>query len=45
VIRTGATLVHDSSVFFSKDAGAIRCTMRVGFAFPHAAALVRIVIG
>lgn len=39
VIRTGTTLVTDSSAYFSSDRTAIRCTMRVGFAWPHAAAL------
>ncbi len=45
VIRTGTTLVTDSSAYSSSDRTAVRCTMRVGFAWPHAAALVKIHIG
>jgi HK97 family phage major capsid protein len=45
VIRTGTTLVTDSSAYFSSDRTAIRCTSRIGFAWPHPAALVKIHIG
>jgi HK97 family phage major capsid protein len=45
VIRTGTTLVTDSSAYFSSDRTAIRCTMRVGFAWPHAKAVTKIHIG
>jgi HK97 family phage major capsid protein len=45
VMRTGTTLVTDTSAYFSSDRTAIRCTMRVGFGWPHAAAIVRIQIG
>jgi HK97 family phage major capsid protein len=45
VIRTGTTLVTDSSAYFSSDRTAVRCTSRIGFAWPHAASLVKIHIG
>lgn len=45
VIRAGASVVTDSSAYFSSDRVAVRCTLRVGFAFPHEAALVSIGVG
>lgn len=42
VIRTDASIVRDDSVFFTSDRVAIRATMRVGFAFPHPLAIVKI---
>lgn len=45
VSREDATVVTDYSVFFTSDRVAIRATMRVGFGFPHPAALVRITKG
>jgi len=45
VISSGTTLVTDSSAYFSSDRTAVRCTMRVGFAWPHPAALVKIHVG
>lgn len=42
VIRTGATLATDTSAFFTSDRVAVRCTLRVGFAWPHEAALVAV---
>jgi HK97 family phage major capsid protein len=45
VMRTGTTLVTDSSAYFSSDRTAIRSTSRIGFAWPHPAALVKIHIG
>lgn len=45
VIREGADLRVDESVFFTSDRIAIRSTMRVGFAFPHPKAIVRIGAG
>ncbi len=42
VIRDDTTLEADRSVFFTSDRIAIKATMRVGFAFPHAAAIVKV---
>ena len=42
VIREGASVVTDSSPFFSSDRTAVRATLRIGFAFPHAAAVIRL---
>lgn len=42
VIREDVTLAVDASAYFSSDQLAVRATMRVGFGFPHEAALVRI---
>lgn len=44
VIRTDASVVVDSSAFFSSDRLAVRATLRVGFAFPHAAAISKITL-
>lgn len=43
VVRDDAEVVADRSVFFTSDRVAVRATMRVGFGFPHAAAVVKIV--
>lgn len=42
VLRNDADVQVDSSAFFTSDRTAIRCTLRVGFAFPHPLALGRI---
>jgi HK97 family phage major capsid protein len=42
VLRQPATVVSDSSVYFSKDSTAIRGTLRVGFCFPHPMSVVKI---
>ncbi len=44
VIREGAEVEADRSVFFSSDRVAIRAKLRVGFGFPAPAAMVRIAI-
>ncbi len=45
VTRRGATVVADSSAYFSSDRIGIRCTLRVSFAWPHAAAVIKVGIG
>ena len=45
VIREGASVVTDTSAFFSSDRVGVRLTLRVGFAFPHEAAVVKIGVG
>lgn len=42
VLRQDVDLAVDESFFFGSDSLAVRCTMRVDFAFPHAASVVRI---
>ena len=42
VIREDATVTVDSSAFFSSDRSAVRAVLRVGFAFPHPASIVRV---
>ena len=42
VIRTGAEILADRSVFFTSDRIALRATMRVGFGFPHPRGIVKI---
>jgi HK97 family phage major capsid protein len=42
VVRRDAEVQADRSVFFTSDRVAVRATCRVGFGFPHTAALVRI---
>jgi HK97 family phage major capsid protein len=42
VIRSDATVVTDSSVYFSSDRTAIRATLRVGFGFTYPAAVIKI---
>jgi len=41
-VRNDVELAIDGSAFFTSDRTAIRATMRVAFAFPHAAAVQRI---
>ncbi|MGY1683916.1 phage major capsid protein [Geodermatophilus sp. SYSU D01176] len=41
-VRHDAEVKADRSVFFTSDRVAVRATCRVGFGFPHTAALVRI---
>jgi HK97 family phage major capsid protein len=42
VVRRDAEVQADRSVFFTSDRVAVRATCRIGFGFPHTAALVRI---
>ena len=42
VVRQGATVVSDSSVMFTSDRVAIRCTMRVSYAFTQPLAITKI---
>lgn len=42
VVREDATIEADRSVFFTSDRVAVRAVCRVGFAFPHAAAVVKV---
>jgi len=42
VVRSDASVVVDTSVFFTSDRVAVRGTLRVGFGFPHPAAFVKI---
>lgn len=42
VVRQGATLDVDRSAYFSSDRVGVRATMRVGFGFPHEAAIVKL---
>ena len=42
VIRDDATVETDNSVFFTSDRVAVRATLRLGYGFPHALALVKI---
>lgn len=42
VIRSNVDVQIDSSAFFTSDRSAIRATMRVGFAFPHPLAIVKV---
>lgn len=42
VIREGATVEFDSSVFFTSDRIAVRAIMRVAWGFPHPAAMIQI---
>jgi HK97 family phage major capsid protein len=45
VMRSNTSVVSDTSAFFSSDRVGIRATMRVSFAWPHQAAVVRIGTG
>ena len=45
VIREGATLDVDASAYFSSDRIGVRATLRVGFAFPHAAVIAKVGMG
>jgi HK97 family phage major capsid protein len=42
IIRTGTTVVSDSSVMFTSDRVAIRCTTRVSYAFTQPLAITKI---
>jgi len=42
VIRTGAEVLSDRSVFFTSHRVAIRATLRCGFAFPYPPSIVKI---
>lgn len=42
VLRNGAEVTTDGSVFFTSDRIAVRAKLRVGFGFPHPAAIVKI---
>ncbi|ANZ27230.1 capsid protein [Rhodococcus sp. WB1] len=42
VLREDVTLDVDASAYFSSDRIGVRATLRVGFAFPHEAAVVRL---
>ena len=42
VIRSDATLAVDPSAYFSSDRTGVRCTLRVGFGFPHQAGIVKV---
>lgn len=44
VVRTKAEVTADDSAFFTSDRTAIRATMRIGFAFPHEAAIVKVTV-
>lgn len=44
VIRDDAEVTSDRSVFFTSDRIAVRATMRVGFGYPHPAAIVKITL-
>jgi hypothetical protein len=43
-MREDTTLTIDRRAYFSSDRIGIRATMRVGFGFPHEAAIVRIAV-
>jgi HK97 family phage major capsid protein len=42
VLREDATVATDTSAFFTSDRVAVRATLRVTFAFPHPAAIVKV---
>ncbi len=42
IIRADATIEADRSVYFTSDRVAVKATMRVGFAFPHPAAIIKL---
>ena len=45
VVRDDARVETDRSVYFTSDRVAVKGTMRVGFGFPHEAAVVRVALG
>ena len=45
VMRMPATVVSDSSAFFSSDRTAVRAVTRIAFGFPHEQAIVKIGVG
>lgn len=42
VMRTDVSLVVDPSYYFGSDSLAVRCTLRVGFGFPHHQSVIKI---
>lgn len=42
IVRDDAKIETDKSVFFTSDRVAVKCTMRLGFAFPHPLGIVKI---
>jgi HK97 family phage major capsid protein len=42
VMREDVTLAVDTSAYFGSDSVGVRATLRVGFAYPHASAIVRL---
>lgn len=42
VLRQDATVVTDTSVFFTSDRVAVRATLRASFGFPHPGAVVKV---
>lgn len=44
VLRTDPEVIADGSAFFSSDRTAVRAVLRVSPAFPHEAAIIRVVI-
>lgn len=44
VLRQDASVVTDTSAFFTSDRVAVRATLRVAFAFPHPASVVKVTI-
>jgi HK97 family phage major capsid protein len=44
VLRQDASVVTDTSAFFTSDRVAVRATLRVTFAFPHPAAIVKVTV-
>lgn len=44
VVRQDATVVTDTSVYFTSDRVAVRATLRVGFGFTYPAAVVKVAI-
>lgn len=44
VVRSDATVLVDTSVYFTSDRVAVRGTLRIGIGFPHAAAFVKITV-
>lgn len=45
VIRESTTVETDSSVYFTSDRVAVKATMRVGYLFPHPAAIIKVQLG
>ena len=45
VLRLPASIVTDRSAYFSSDGVGIRAVLRVGFAFPHEQAVIKISVG
>lgn len=44
VVRQDATVVTDTSVYFTSDRVAVRATLRIGFGFTYPAAVVKVAI-